>query len=72
MTDYELGYTPENLRKVLKDNGLSQKEIYDYIGKSRGVFSRYLLSSDEKYHVSMNHSDWLKIINYIAEVKSDE
>ncbi|WP_143354823.1 MULTISPECIES: hypothetical protein [Enterobacterales] len=66
MTDYELGYTPENLRKIINDNCLSQKEVYELIGKSRAVFSKYLLPSGDKNHVSMHHREWLKILNYVS------
>lgn len=65
MNDYELGYTPGNLRRILKEYNLTQKEVYELIGKSRGVFSKYILDVDDKNFVSMNHSDWLKIISYV-------
>jgi len=71
MKDYELGYTPKNLRLILSENGLAQKEAYELIGKSRGVFSKYLLPADEKNHVSMNHRDWLILINHICQLEKE-
>ncbi|KER02602.1 hypothetical protein LGZ99_12480 [Photorhabdus temperata] len=65
MSDFELGYTPNNLRKVLKDNKLTQKEAYDVIGKTRGVFSKYLIEPNDKNFVSMNHKDWCTLMAYV-------
>lgn len=71
MRDFELGYTPENLRKIIKDNGLAQKEVYELLGKTRAAFSRYLMPSDNKYHVSMNHADWIKLLNYVNKASDN-
>ncbi|PAV05375.1 hypothetical protein CBG25_06470 [Arsenophonus sp. ENCA] len=66
MTDFELGYTPNNLKKVMKEHSLSQKEVYELIGKTRGVFSKYLLEPENKNFVSMNHKDWVKLIKHVS------
>lgn len=68
MNDYELGYTPNNLRRIISENHLAQKDVYELIGKSRGVFSKYLLPADDKNHVSMGYRDWLIITNYISQI----
>lgn len=59
---YELGYTPKNLKRILSDNELTQKEAYTFLGKGRSTFGRYLLDVDNKSHVSMSHKDWLKLL----------
>ncbi|MGC1014397.1 hypothetical protein [Pantoea agglomerans] len=71
MKDYELGYTPKNLRLILSENGLAQKDAYELIGKSRGVFSKYLLPADDKNHVSMSYRDWLILTNYISQLEKE-
>lgn len=61
----ELGYTPKNLRRLLEESGLSQKDAREIIGKGRNTFSRYLYDVDNHNHVSMAHVDWLTLINYV-------
>lgn len=61
----ELGYTPKNLRRLLEESGLSQKEAREIIGKGRNTFSRYLYDVDNHNHVSMAHVDWLTLINHV-------
>lgn len=59
---YELGYTPNNLRKILKENNLTQKDARTFLGKGRNTFGRYLCEVGNKNHVSMSHEDWLKLL----------
>lgn len=63
--DYELGYTPSNLRRLLATYNLKQKNVREILGKGRNTFSRYLYDSDNTNHVTMAHSDWLKLLQYI-------
>ena len=67
MAVFELGYTPHNLKTLLNKSGLKQKTVYQYLGKSRPAFERYLLSVEHEDHVSMNHRNWLKIIELVNE-----
>ena len=60
----ELGYTPKNLRRLLEESGLSQKEAREIIGKGRNTFSRYLYEVSNHNHVSMAHVDWLTLIKH--------
>ena len=63
----EFGYTPDNLRRLLDENNLSQKEAREYLAKGRTTFSRYLYDIDNHNHVSMSHRDWLKLVNSIKD-----
>lgn len=63
--DYELGYTPSNLRMLLAINNLKQKDAREVLGKGRNTFSRYLYDSYNNNHVTMAHADWLKLLQYI-------
>lgn len=65
--DFELGYTPENLRRLLDQNDLSQKEAREIIAKSRNTFNRYLYDVSNHNHVTMTHADWLKLLDYIIK-----
>lgn len=63
MEKHELGYTPANLRAFLKENNISQNTAREYLGlKGRNTFSRYLYDVTNKNHVSMSHTNWLKLL----------
>lgn len=62
--NYEYGYTPENLRSLIKNEGLTQKEVYEFLGKSRAVFSKYLLPVTAPHFVSMHHRDWNALVEH--------
>ncbi|WP_336040648.1 hypothetical protein [Acinetobacter calcoaceticus] len=62
---YEYGYTPNNLKALLAENNLTQKEAYTFLGKGRNTFGRYLLDVDNKNHVSMAHKDWIKLLELL-------
>lgn len=64
MTQYEIGYTPSNLKKLLEDKQISQKQAYEYLGKSRPAFERYLHASNDPRHTTMKHQDWLKLLDF--------
>lgn len=64
MSDFEIGYTPNNLRKFLLDSNISQKQAYEYLGKSRAAFERYLHDSNDPRHATMKHQDWKKLLSF--------
>lgn len=65
----ELGYTPNNLRVLLKDHQLTQKTAREVLGKARSTFARYLLEVNNPNHVTMAHADWLKLLKYTKDQK---
>lgn len=64
MSRYELGYTPNNLKKLLNDNNLTHVEAYNAINKSRNAFEQYLRDVNDPRHSTMKLRDWLKLIEY--------
>lgn len=70
LKDFEFGYTPENLRRLLEESGLSQKEAREIIGKGRNTFSRYLYEVSNHNHVSMAHVDWLTLLEYVKGLQN--
>lgn len=64
-SDYELGYTPSNLRKVIKDSGLSFKDVAKIIGVSVPSLDRYVADPTAANFVSMNHKHWIKLLEHI-------
>ena len=69
LTGYEIGYTPSNLKMLLKRNRIKQKEVYEYIGKSRASFERYMIPIEDARHISMPHPLWLKVNEYVNIVR---
>lgn len=70
MQEFELGYTPNNLRRLLKESNLTQKNAREIIGKGRNTFSRYLYEVSNHNHVSMSHIDWLTLLEYVHDQKN--
>jgi len=67
----ELGYTPSNLRRLLKESNLSQKDAREVIGKGRNTFSRYLYDPSNVNHVSMAYVDWVALVEYAQQKVSE-
>lgn len=65
----DFGYSPHNLRELLKGQNISQTEAREVIKKSRNTFSRYLYDIDHPNHVSMTYSDWVALLNYVNHVR---
>lgn len=65
---FQIGYTPNNLKKLIEVSGLSQKSFYEHLGKSRNAFGRYLLPVDDVNHVTMKHKDWETVLSYTASI----
>lgn len=59
----EFGYTPHNLRYVLRVSGVTQNYAGELINKARSTFGRYLYDIDHEHHVSMSHKDWLQLLH---------
>ena len=64
---FEIGYTPANLRKILEITKLRQNIVCEVIGKSRSVLHRYTLEADHEKHISMSNGDWNRLLTYIAD-----
>jgi transcriptional regulator with XRE-family HTH domain len=58
----EQGYTPQNLRELLRENSMTQKALADLLGKDRRTVSRWLRDAADKSHHSMTHVDWLDVL----------
>lgn len=59
----EHGYTPKNLRQLLKRNSMTQKALADLLGKDRRTVSRWCKDEDDLDHHSMTHVDWLDVLS---------
>lgn len=62
----EFGYSPHNLKLVLKSAGVTQIYAGEIVNKARSTFSRYLLDVDNPNHVSMSHRDWSLLLEKLS------
>ena len=67
MTQLEIGYTPNNLKYFLEKNGMTQKDAYEMLGKSRSAFQRHLHPVDNPNHCTMLHKEW---VSFLALIKA--
>ena len=65
----EHGYTPKNLRQLLKRNSMTQKALADLLGINPRTVSRWCKGAEDKSHHSMTHVDWLDVL---SKLKGEE
>lgn len=63
--NYELGYTPANLRELLKEKGITQKGLADLLGRDRATVSRWCKDVTHTRHCGMSHVDWLGLLGVL-------
>lgn len=68
MKDFEIGYTPNNLKKILTDGAVSEVDARILIGKAERTFDRYLYASDDPRNVTMKHQDWVTLLAHCAKL----
>lgn len=61
MSDYELGYTPNNLKKLLHDSGKDREYVADFFDINIRQVHRWCVDPDNKNHQSMSHKRWAKL-----------
>ena len=71
MSKFELGFTPNNLKQILEDNRMNQKDGYELLGKSRSAFQRYLKPPIDPTSATMSHREWLEFLKLIETKKSE-
>jgi len=63
--EFEHGYTPANLRELLRQKGITQKGLADLLGKDRATVSRWCKDVTHIRHCGMSHVDWLDVLSKI-------
>lgn len=69
-SDYELGYTPSNLKKLMQENGLTNIQVADIIGKSVKAVERFRSDVNKANHATMEHKNWIALNNFINSSKT--
>lgn len=64
--DYELGYTPKNLRLMRLQHNLTQQQVADITGTAQWrTVSKWEKELGEPTHADMPYSKWVKLLGYI-------
>lgn len=63
--NFELGYTPINLRKIIDQSYLTQDQVGEIIGRSRFSIMRYLADCDDPKHSTMPLKEWNSLLEHL-------
>ncbi|QGM80679.1 hypothetical protein A6A10_04305 [Otariodibacter oris] len=65
--DFELGYTPANLRRLREERDLTQQEVADICEvRSWRSVARWECEIDQSDHADMTYTSWVKFLSYIS------
>ena len=67
MYEYEIGYTPANLRILLEKHCLTQQQIAAAMGVADVTVRRWLMPVTANNHRPMSHLQWLALLDIIGE-----
>lgn len=64
--DYELGYTPKNLRLIRQKHNLTQQQVADITGTAHWrAVSKWEKEMGESSHIDMPYTKWAKLLDKI-------
>lgn len=67
MTEYELGYTPNNLKKVITRDGLSQPAFAKKHNIPLATLRKWVLPVSSQNHSDMPLEKWLNLLESIEQ-----
>lgn len=62
---FELGYTPANLKALRQQHGLTQQQVADITGSTLKNAQKWETSPSMSSFANMPHKKWLKLLEYI-------
>lgn len=65
--NYEFGYTPNNLRAVMNEHGLTAKKLADMFDVHPKSAARWLIPAGKASHRPMNHEHWCKLLETVGK-----
>lgn len=65
----EAGYTPANLRRLMSDFRLTNRDVAHMLGKHENAVHRWKLDAGHARFSSMNHTDWVRLLEYVLTAK---
>lgn len=69
LNDYELGYTPNNLKTIRHQHNLTQSQLADLLGVKVRVVMRWESDVSVKTHADMSHKRWLELLSILGVKK---
>lgn len=61
----ELGYTPNNLKALCREYGLTQQQVADITESTLKTAQKWETSPNLKSYANMPHTKWLKLLEYV-------
>lgn len=65
INNFELGYTPENLKALRKMYGLTQRNVADITESTLKTAQKWEASPSMSSYANMPHTKWLKLLEYV-------
>lgn len=62
---FELGYTPNNLKALRQEYGLTQQQVADITGSTIKTAQKWEASPSMSSFANMPHTKWLKLLEYV-------
>lgn len=62
---FELGYTPNNLKALRQEYGLTQQQVADITGSTLKTAQKWETSPSMSSYANMPHTKWLKLLEYV-------
>lgn len=63
--NFELGYTPANLKALRREHGLTQQNVADITGSTLKTAQKWETSPSMSSYANMPHTKWLKLLEYL-------
>lgn len=63
--NFELGYTPANLKTLRQQHGLTQQAVADITESTLKTAQKWETSPSMSSFANMPHTKWLKLLEYI-------
>ena len=64
---FELGYTPNNLKALRQEYGLTQQAVADITETSLTTAQRWEASPALSSYANMLHTKWLRLLQYLEQ-----
>lgn len=63
--NFELGYTPNNLKALRREHGLTQQQVADITASTLKTAQKWETSPSMSSFANMPHTKWLKLLEYV-------
>lgn len=65
--NFELGYTPANLKALRQQYGLTQQNVADITESKLKTAQKWEASPSMSSYANMPHTKWLKLLEYLRD-----